>query len=62
MRLANLVKLGVAVWIVRWAAEELVAYSGRNWQAPGLPPRDSSRPPGWMPGPSEEKLQKFEVM
>jgi hypothetical protein len=62
VRLANLVKLGVAVWIVRWAAEELVAYSGRHWQAPGPPPRDSPAPPGWMPGPSEEKLRKFDVM
>lgn len=62
VRLAHLVKLGVAVWILRWAAEELVAYSGRHWQAPGPPPRDSPRAPGWLPGPSEEKLRKFDVM
>ena len=59
MRLAHLVKLVVAVWILRWAAEELVAYSGRRWQEPGPPPRDSARPPGWMPGPSMETLRKF---
>jgi hypothetical protein len=40
VRLANLVKLGLAVWIVRWAARELAAYSGRHWQRPGPPPRE----------------------
>ena len=62
MRLTNLVKLAVAVWILRWAAEELAAYSGRHWQVPGPPPRDSPRAPGWLPGPSAAKLRKFEVM
>ena len=62
MRLANLVKLGLAVWILRWAAEELVAYSGRHWQKPGPPPLESERAPGWMPGPTEEQLRKFDVM
>ena len=62
MRLSNLVKLGVAVWILRWAAEELAAYSGSHWQPPGAPPRDSRRAPGRMPGPTEAKLRKFDVM
>lgn len=59
MRIANLVKLGLAAWILHWMAEELAAYSGHRWQAPGPPPRDSARPPGWMPGPSPETLRKF---
>jgi hypothetical protein len=59
VRVASLVKLGVAVWLLRWAAEELAAYSGRHWQQPGPPPREFVRPPGWMPGPSDEMLQKF---
>ena len=59
MRGTNLVKLGVAAWILRWAAEELAAYSGRHWQAPGPPPRDSPRRPGLVPGPSSETLRRF---
>jgi hypothetical protein len=58
-RLAKLVTLGVAAWFLRWAAEEVAAYSGRNWQPPGSPPRESVRKPGWLPGPSAETLRKF---
>jgi hypothetical protein len=53
VRVANLVKLALAFWLLRWAAQELVAYSGRHWQRQGPPPRDSARRPGWMPGRSE---------
>ena len=60
MRRADLVKLGLGVWLLRWAAQELAAYSGRHWQHPGPPPRDSVRRPGWVPGPSEETLRRFE--
>ncbi len=60
MRRAELVKLGLGVWLLRWAAEELAAYSGRHWQRPGPPPRDSARRPGWLPGPSEQTLRRFE--
>jgi hypothetical protein len=59
VRVANLVKLGFGVWILRWAAQELAAHAGRRWQQPGPPPRDSLRRPGWMPGPSAETLRKF---
>jgi len=46
VRLTNLVKLAVAAWLLRWAARELAAYSGRHWQRPGPPPRASARRPG----------------
>jgi hypothetical protein len=59
VRGANLVKLGVGLWLARWAARELVAYSGRHWQRPGPPPRESPRRPGWLPGPSERTLRRF---
>ena len=35
VRGANLVKLAVGLWLLRWAAQELVSYSGRHWQRPG---------------------------
>jgi hypothetical protein len=57
---SNVVKLVVGVWLLRWAAEELVSYSGRHWQRPGPAPRDSTRRPGWMPGPSERNLRRFD--
>jgi hypothetical protein len=60
VRGANLVKLAVALWLLRWAAGEFAAYSGRHWQRPGPPPRDSPVPPGWMPGPSERALRRSE--
>jgi hypothetical protein len=60
VRRADVVKLGIAVLLLRWAAEELAAYSGRHWQRPGPPPRDSARRPGWLPGPSERTLRRFE--
>ena len=43
VRLSNLVKLALAAWLLRWAARELAAYSGRHWQRPGPPPRASAR-------------------
>jgi hypothetical protein len=49
----RVVYIGVTLWLLRWATRELVAYSGRHWQQPGPPPRDSERPPGWMPGPRD---------
>jgi hypothetical protein len=55
----KLAKIVFALWILRWAAQELAAYSGRHWQAPGPPPRDSARAPGRLPGPSPESLAKF---
>jgi hypothetical protein len=45
VRLANLVKLGVAVWLVRWVAEELAAASARR-RPRGPAPVDSDRAPG----------------
>ena len=60
MRLSNLVKLGIGLWLLRWAAQELAAYAGRHWQSKGPPPRDSPCRPGWLPGPSEETLRRFE--
>jgi hypothetical protein len=47
----RLLKLGVAVFVLRWAAGEAASYAGRHWRAPGPAPLDSPRAPGWMPGP-----------
>ena len=55
----RLVKLAVAAWILRWITGELAAYAGRHWQAHGPAPRDSAVKPGWMPGPSAERLRRF---
>jgi hypothetical protein len=60
VRRSDLVKLGIGLWLLRWAAQEIAAYSGRHWQQPGPPPRDSARRPGWLPGPSEQALRRFE--
>jgi len=49
----RLLKLGFVIWVLRWAVQELVAYAGRHWQSPGRPPRESPRPPGWMPPPDD---------
>jgi hypothetical protein len=43
--------LVAAAWVARWLALELAALAGRKLLRPGPPPRDSPRPPGWMPGP-----------
>jgi hypothetical protein len=59
VRVSTLVKLAVGLWLARWAARELAAYSGRHWQAAGPPPREAARRPGWLPGPSERKLRRF---
>ena len=60
MRGANLVKIAVALWLLRWAMQELASYSGRRWQRPGPAPRESDVRPGWMPGPSERALHRSE--
>jgi hypothetical protein len=60
VRLSNLVKIGVGLWLLDWAAKELASYAGRHWQSQGPPPRDSTRRPGWLPGPSEEALRRSE--
>jgi hypothetical protein len=60
VRLSNLVKIGVGLWLLHWAAQELAAYAGRHWERQGLAPRDSPRRPGWMPGPPEETLRRSE--
>jgi hypothetical protein len=53
----RLVKIALALWLLRWAAAEFAAYAGRHWRRPGLAPRDSPVPPGWMPLPSAEALR-----
>ena len=58
MRRTNLVKGAVALWLLRWAVQEVASYSGRHWQRPGPPPRNSRERPGWMPGPSERALRR----
>jgi hypothetical protein len=59
VRRADLVKLGLALWTLRWAGQELAAYSGRHWQRPEAPPRNSPHRPGWLRGPSERALRRF---
>lgn len=51
MSLRRVLRIGLAYWLLRWAAGELAAYAGRHWRAPGPPPIESEHPPGWMPGP-----------
>jgi hypothetical protein len=48
---SRLLKLGVAIWLLRWAAIELASYAGRHWRSPGLAPIDSPRVPGAGPRP-----------
>jgi len=43
--------LAAAAWVARWLVLELASLAGRRLLPPGPPPRDSPRPPGWMPGP-----------
>ena len=45
------VALLAAAWVGRWLALELASFAGRKLLPPGPPPREFSRPPGWMPGP-----------
>jgi hypothetical protein len=55
VRRAGLVKrlllAALAVWLGRWAAQEIAAYAAGRWLPSGPPPIDSPRPPGRMPGP-----------
>jgi hypothetical protein len=60
VRLSNLVKIGLGLWLLHWAAQELAAFAGRHWERQGPPPRDSPRRPGWLPGPSEKTLRRSE--
>ncbi len=60
VRVANLVKLAAALWLLRWAAREVAAHTA-NRLPPGPPPLDSERRPGWMPGPSERARRAFET-
>lgn len=49
MRLANVVRLALAVWLLRWAAMEWASRAGNR--APETPRPDGPLP-GRMPGPS----------
>ncbi len=49
MRLAKLVKLAVALWVLRWAAMEAASRLGHR-PAAAVP---TTRLPGRMPGPSD---------
>lgn len=50
MTLRRLALLALGAWIARWAAAEIASLLGHRLP-PGPPPKDSPRPPGWMPGP-----------
>jgi hypothetical protein len=54
----RVVRVALALWLLRWAAGEFAAYAGRHWQRPGPSPRDSPVAPGWMPAPRERSLRK----
>ncbi len=47
---SRLLKVSIAVWLLRWAAGELASYAGRHWRKPGPAPIDSPRAPGRGPG------------
>ena len=49
--LRRVVLAAATLWVARRAACEVAGYAGRRWRAPGPPPKDSPRAPGWMPGP-----------
>ena len=42
--LRRLVKLAIAVWILRWAALELASWAGHRLLPRGPAPKDLSRP------------------
>jgi len=46
----RVVALAAAAWVGRWLALELASLAGHKLLPPGPPPRESPRPPGWMPG------------
>jgi hypothetical protein len=46
----RLLFLFLVLWLGRWFARELASRIGHQLLAPGPPPIDSPRPPGWMPG------------
>ena len=50
----RLVGVAVLLWVGRWLALELAAWSG-HWGRPGPAPKDSPRAPGLMPGPFDLK-------
>jgi hypothetical protein len=43
--------LGGLIWIGRWLALEIASQVARK-RPRGPAPKDSPRPPGWMPGPN----------
>jgi hypothetical protein len=53
----RLLLVAAALWVARWVATELAAYSGRHWQPRGPAPKDSPRQPGRMPGPFDRPLR-----
>lgn len=46
---SRLLKVTIAVWLLRWVAGELASYAGRHWRKPGPAPIESPRAPGQMP-------------
>ena len=49
--LRRLLAVAAAIWVGRWAALQVAAYTGYRWPRRGNRPVDPSRRPGWMPGP-----------
>jgi hypothetical protein len=49
MRARRLVYLALGLWVARWAAMELASFAGHRLLPKGPPPKNSPRPPGWMP-------------
>lgn len=46
-----LIGLALAAWIGRWVLLEAAMLLGKRYGRPAPDPKDSARPPGWMPGP-----------
>jgi hypothetical protein len=49
----RLILLAAVAWVGRWLLRELACRAGHKLLPPGPPPRESVRPPGWMPGTFE---------
>jgi hypothetical protein len=46
----RLLAFAAAAYVGRWFLRGLASRAGHRWIPPGPPPRESLRPPGWMPG------------
>ena len=55
MTVKRVLLLFAVVYSARWLLRQLASRAGHSWLPPGPPPRESVRPPGWMPGSFRER-------